>query len=148
MPVAPSTFRPFPSIAEANGARLLDVQARRLVEAVREGFPFEAFERFRGFLDVPARRLGKAMAVAERTLARRKKRGRFTTEESDRLLRLARLAEMALAVFEGNEMRARRWLTGPKSLLNGEPPLERADTEAGAREVEDMLFTVEFTGVA
>ena len=73
--------------------------------------------------------------------------GRLSAEESDRLLRTARLAELALAVFEDGGAAA-EWLTTPKRLLNGETPLERADTAPGAREVEDMLFAVEFSAAA
>jgi putative toxin-antitoxin system antitoxin component (TIGR02293 family) len=69
-------------------------------------------------------------------------------EESDRLLRLARVFELGVTVFEGDTERAVRWFTMPKSRLGGESPLERADTEPGIREVEDMLYTIEFTMAA
>lgn len=36
----------------------------------------------------------------------------------------------------------------PKSLLGGESPLQRADTDPGAQEVEDMLHAIEFTAPA
>ncbi len=140
------------SIEAVQGAGLLgfgsDCPPAALIGAVREGLPYDAFERLRAFLDVPARDAGTRLLIAERTLARRRQNGRFTPEESDRLLRLARLAEMALVVFEGEAAPARRWLTQPKRLLNGESPLDRADTEAGAREVEDMLYAIEFTAAA
>lgn len=149
---------PFPAaeaayaIEEARGARLLglnpDAPPHRLIEAVRAGLPFKTFERLQAFLDVPARELGEALLISARTLARRKKQQQLSPEESDRLLRLARLSEMAFVVFEQNRERAHRWMTGPKNLLGGESPLRRADTEAGAREVEDMLYALEFTTAA
>lgn len=137
-----------PSLEQASGARLLGLDSGALIEAERAGFPYEAFEQLRSFLRLPARALGAALSIAERTLARRRKRGSLTPEESDRLARLARLSEMALVVFEGDEESARTWLTTPKRLLGGESPLERADTGAGAREVEDMLYAIEFTMAA
>lgn len=135
------------SIEEANGAQLLGVAPTALVQAVRAGLPFEAFKRLWDFLGVPQRELSEVLSVSDRTLARRRKTGQLTPEESDRLVRLARLAELALVVFE-EEQSARRWMTRPKARLGGESPLKRADTEAGAREVEDMLYAVEFSAAA
>lgn len=134
------------------GDRLLgfseDATPAVLIDTVRRGLSYEAFERLMSFLGISARELGEHLSISRRTLARRCKSGKLTPEESDRLLRLARLGEMALVVFEGQQASARRWLTEPKSLLSGESPLERADTEAGAREVENMLFAIEFTAAA
>jgi putative toxin-antitoxin system antitoxin component (TIGR02293 family) len=128
----------------ARGADVLGLSPDALVASVRAGLPTEAFERLRELLGVPARELSGALSISERTLVRRREKGRLTPQESDRLLRLARLAELTLAVFEGDREGARAWLTEPKTLLGGEPPVERADTEAGAREVEDMLYALEF----
>lgn len=131
-------------ITSAGGAEVLGLPQETLVASVRAGLSMQAFERLRDLLGLPARELGAALSISERTLVRRREKGRLTPEESDRLLRLARLAGLALAVFESDREGARRWLTEPKTLLEGEPPVERADTEAGAREVEDMLYAVEF----
>lgn len=144
MPVTAPSEPDLSAFTEARGAELLGLASDRLVTSVRAGLPMSAFERLRSFLELPARELGAVLSISERTLARRKDRGRLTPEESDRLLRLARLAELALAVFEGDRERARTWLVRSKVLLNGEAPVRRADTEAGAREVEDMLYALEF----
>ena len=147
----PSAANAAYALEEVRGARFLSAasgDAQDFVKAVRSGLPFEVFEKLRSFLEVPALRLGAALRISERTLARRKGRGRLTPEESDRLLRLARIAEMALVVFEENVEGARRWMTRPKALLDGESPLERSDTETGSREITDMLYAVEFTAAA
>ncbi len=114
------------------------------VAYVRDGLPTEAFDRLQAFLGRPASALAATLGLAPRTLARRRQAGRLAPEESDRLLRTARLAELALVVFEDADAAA-TWLTTPKRLLGGETPLERADTAPGAREVEDMLYAVEFS---
>ena len=131
-------------ITDARGAEVLGLSSETLVASVRAGLPIRVFERLQELLELPARELGAALSISERTLVRRREKGHLTPEESDRLLRLARLAELALAVFEGDREGARVWLTEPKTLLEGESPVERADTEAGAREVEDMLYVLEF----
>ena len=48
----------------------------------------------------------------------------------------------ALDVME-TENNARQWLTSPQYGLGGAVPLEYAETEVGAREVEDLLGRIE-----
>ncbi len=133
-----------------DGTRLLGLSGEGTREAnapvayVRDGLPTEAFDRLQAFLGCPSSTLAGALGLAPRTLARRRQSGRLAPEESDRLLRTARLAELALVVFEEADAAA-AWLTTPKRLLGGETPLERTDTAPGAREVEDMLYAVEFS---
>lgn len=129
-----------------DGTRLLRV-SEAPIATVRNGLRAETLDRLTAFLGCSAASLASVLGIAPRTLARRRKAGILSPEESDRLLRIARLAELALAVFEDAEAAA-DWLTSPKRLLGGETPLEHADTAPGIREVEDMLFAVEFSGAA
>jgi putative toxin-antitoxin system antitoxin component (TIGR02293 family) len=123
-----------------DGRRLLGIERAR-VEAVREGLPAAAFDTLEGLLGVAAHELAGALRLAPRTLTRRREAGAFTPEESDRLLRLARLCEMALYTFDDAEAAA-RWMSTPSTVLEGESPLHHADTEPGARDVETMLASV------
>ena len=63
----------------------------------------------------------------------------LTAEESDRLVRIARLVGMAHELMGGDGEAARRWLAEGNELLEGESPLERASTEGGGREVEQLI---------
>jgi putative toxin-antitoxin system antitoxin component (TIGR02293 family) len=84
-----------------------------------------------------------ALVVPKRTLARRKAAHEpLTIEETDKALRLARIAVQAERVF-GDADKAQRWLRKPKRELKGETPLAYLASEAGARVVEEMLFRVE-----
>ncbi|MEM1125351.1 MAG: antitoxin Xre-like helix-turn-helix domain-containing protein [Bacteroidota bacterium] len=135
------------SLDRLDGRRLLDLEADP-VRAVREGVLPEAFDRLQDFLDVSASTLAEVLDIAPRTLARRRQTGdRLKPEESDRLLRTARVAELALAVFE-EASAAATWFTAPNARLGGETPLARTDTAPGAREVEAMLFAIEFSSAA
>lgn len=117
-----------------------------LISHIRQGLSTHAFDRLQTFLGCSTHVLASALGIAPRTLARR--RGDcLSSEESDRLLRAARLAEFALVVFEDPDAAA-TWLTTPKRLLRGETPLEHTDTAPGAREVEDMLYAIEFSAAA
>jgi putative toxin-antitoxin system antitoxin component (TIGR02293 family) len=84
-----------------------------------------------------------ALVVPKRTLARRKAANEpLTVEETDKALRLDRIAEQAERVF-GEPEKAQRWLRKPKRELKGETPLAYLASEAGARVVEEMLFRIE-----
>jgi putative toxin-antitoxin system antitoxin component (TIGR02293 family) len=69
--------------------------------------------------------------------------GRLGAAESDRVVRFARLMGKAAEVMESEE-NARRWLTSPQFGLGGAVPLDYAETEVGAREVEDLLGRIEY----
>lgn len=141
------TDAPFDTL---DGARLLGLDAddpAGLTRAVRAGLPAPAFDALRDALGLPAPALADALGIAPRTLARRRTAGRLAPDESDRLLRAARLAEMA-AVALGDVESGATWMTEPHALFDGETPLRYSDTAPGARAVEDALYAVEFTAAA
>lgn len=124
----------FPELAAASPA-----EAARLV---RKGLPAGRFEALRAFLDISATDFSAVVGITSSTLSRRRSRGYFDKDESERLLRLARIAFRAVDVMESPE-HARQWLTEPARALGGETPLHFADTEPGAREVERLLGRIE-----
>src|SRR5882757_4482214 len=84
-----------------------------------------------------------ALVVPKRTLARRKAAHEsLTIEETDKALRLERIAVQAERVF-GEADKAQRWLRKAKRELKGETPLAYLASETGARVVEEMLFRLE-----
>jgi putative toxin-antitoxin system antitoxin component (TIGR02293 family) len=85
-----------------------------------------------------------ALVVPKRTLARRKAANEtLTVEETDKALRLDRIAGQAERVF-GDPEKAHRWLREPKRALQGETPVAHLASEAGARVVEEMLYRIEY----
>jgi putative toxin-antitoxin system antitoxin component (TIGR02293 family) len=84
-----------------------------------------------------------ALVVPKRTLARRvARREALTVEETDKALRLERIARLADRVF-GNPAKAHRWMRQPKNMLNGATPVDFLASETGARAVEEMLYQIE-----
>jgi putative toxin-antitoxin system antitoxin component (TIGR02293 family) len=111
--------------------------------AVRLGSSVEWLTR-RGYSKEEISRL----VVPMRTLARRQARGEpLTTEETDKALRLERVAKKAETIF-GDKEKAHRWLRKPKRTLDGETPLAYLATEAGARFVEEMLNRIDSGNLA
>lgn len=74
---------------------------------------------------------------------RQEKKQRLSIEESDRLVRLTRIQALAEDVFVDSQ-KANTWLRQPLGELNGNPPLELAQTEAGARLIEQVLAKIDW----
>jgi putative toxin-antitoxin system antitoxin component (TIGR02293 family) len=113
-----------------------------VVAVVRRGVAAGMYQWLKQSLDVSDQRLSNVVRISLRTIKRRLGEGRFHPDESERLVRVARLTERAKAVFEDLEG-AREWLKRPQFALGGEIPLEYADTEPGAQIVEDLLGRIE-----
>ena len=114
-----------------------------LIQRIRDGLPFRELDSLRERLDVPMEKLAAWLGISKATLHRRKRTGRLAAEESDRVVRFARLLGRATEVMEG-EANARAWLSSPQTGLGGAVPLDYAETEVGAREVEDLLGRIEY----
>jgi putative toxin-antitoxin system antitoxin component (TIGR02293 family) len=111
---------------------------KTLVDKLREGFPIEEFHALQELMKLPEEELGKNLGISPATLHRRKKSGRLETPESERIVRLARLFGLTMEVLE-TESAARDWLKAENPGTAGESPLAYADTEYGARKVENLL---------
>jgi len=115
----------------------------KLITALKAGLLVQEFEVLRSSLDLPAERLFPILGISKATLHRRMATGRLGPAESDRVVRFARLMGKAVEVFE-SVPNARLWLTSPQVGLGGAVPLEYAETEVGAREVDDLLGRIEY----
>jgi len=113
-----------------------------LGERVRGGLPYAALEAVMRQLGLNREQVAEALHLPERTLARRKKERRLHPDESDRLFRLARIAAQTAEVL-GSTDKAARWLRQPNRALGGRVPLALLDTDAGTREVEEVLGRIE-----
>ena len=115
----------------------------RMIEALKTGLPVQELHDLRSSLDLPMESLVPMLGISKATLHRRLAAGRLDPAESDRVIRFARLMGRAIGVMESPE-NARKWLAAPQRGLGGAVPLEYAETEVGAREVEDLLGRIEY----
>lgn len=114
-----------------------------LLKDIYQGLPFAELEALQVSLEVPLEKLAAMLGISKATLHRRKASGRLDLAESDRVVRYARLMGLATQVLESPE-NARLWLSMPKKGLGGAVPLQYAETEFGARQVEDLLGRIEY----
>lgn len=121
---------------------LNEPEAAYLIDRVRDGLPMTEFHAAREMLELSEERLATLLGMSRATLHRRKKSGHLDRAESDRLVRYARLFARASAAL-GGVAGARSWLVSPARAFHDECPLDYADTEIGAREVEALLGRLE-----
>ncbi len=114
----------------------------RLIPALKTGLPIRELDHLQSHLDLPLDQLVPLLGISKATLHRRKNSGHLDTGESDRVIRVAKLLGRAAVVME-TLAAGRHWLTAPQHGLGGAVPLAYADTEVGAREVENLLGRIE-----
>jgi putative toxin-antitoxin system antitoxin component (TIGR02293 family) len=110
---------------------------------VRKGLAYAVLLRLQRNTSLPLAVLADLVQIPPRTLARRKQEGRFDADESDRLVRAARVFGRALELFEGDARGAREWLSRAQGALGGLVPLDLAKTDVGAHEVENLIGRLE-----
>jgi putative toxin-antitoxin system antitoxin component (TIGR02293 family) len=110
-----------------------------LLRSIEGGLSFRVFATFVTETGLGEERSAEFADIGPATLASRKHEGRFTRDESDRLVRAARIFGGALALFGGDRHTASAWLMSGQPSLGGSVPFELARTDLGAREVERVL---------
>jgi putative toxin-antitoxin system antitoxin component (TIGR02293 family) len=118
-----------------------------LRSAIRAGFPRQVVDSVMDSAGLTLKDLSLSLNLSPRSLQRRGRQGRLARHESDRVYRLARIVALARH-YIGDKDSASRWLKRPNRALGGSPPLELMDTEAGAREVENVLGRVAYGGIS
>ncbi|MGH9634195.1 MAG: antitoxin Xre/MbcA/ParS toxin-binding domain-containing protein [Candidatus Angelobacter sp.] len=84
-----------------------------------------------------------SVIVPRRTLQHRRARKEdLSREESDRAVRVARLASLTEKIF-GDSKEGMLWLRSPKKRLHGRTPVDMMATEAGSRLVEEALYQID-----
>lgn len=112
------------------------------IELVRRGLPVAAVDSIANAVGLSQAELFHLQAISERTLIRRKKEGRVSSDESAKVLRVARIVHRAIAVFE-NRAKAVEWLKSPNRALGSASPLSSLDTDLGAEAVLNTLGRIE-----
>ena len=114
-----------------------------LIRQIQKGLRFTELETLQDSIDLPFEQLAAKLAISRSTLQRRKAAGRLSPDESDKVIRYSRLVRQAADLF-GDIQKARAWLKHPQYGLGGAVPLDYARTEAGAREVENLLGRIKY----
>jgi putative toxin-antitoxin system antitoxin component (TIGR02293 family) len=111
----------------------------KILSCIKKGLKYSAITQLEAALHTSQKEIAQVLSIPPSTLQRRKKSGQLQTDESDRVVRLARLKDAATAMMQGEDEAAVAWLHTPLDILGGESPLEHSSTELGARDVEDLI---------
>ena len=134
---------PPPAVPSWQHVAGLTGRIQELAQMVRAGLPYKTLARFQEESELTMDSIALVMQIPRRTMARRKVQGRLTPQESERMVRLLVIYDKAVQLFEGNMPAARTWLSTPTKSLSNQTPLRAAETEFGARAVEDLIGRLE-----
>lgn len=131
-------------LGSADRPEILEIAAadgRAAIEAARRGVPVSAVDAL-----VETGRLTLAeidrIVLPRKTLSHRRGLGALTPDQSDRVIRVARVIAAAEATF-GSVEKAGRWLRRPTKALDGDKPIDLLDTSEGGRQVERLLTRID-----
>src|SRR4030065_648146 len=97
-------------------ARLLGLRVQdklSLAAKVEDGSSYQSFTRLQKATDLTREQLADLVQITQRTLARRKAQGRLKTDESERLLRVSRVFNLAVDPQQGDPHTRRRRVGRP-----------------------------------
>lgn len=124
-------------VGEIAGVKANDGSA--LLVKIRKGLNFNAVLKLEKALESSRKEMAVLLSIPTSTLTRRKNEDHLQVDESDRVIRLAKLVDAAKVMMEGDKDAALAWLKSPLEILGNETPLQHAQTELGARDVEDLI---------
>jgi putative toxin-antitoxin system antitoxin component (TIGR02293 family) len=112
-----------------------------LAEIVENGLPTDSLallkERGLSFTEI------SKIVISPRTLKHRRARGEHLShEETDRMVRVARIVALADGIF-GDHSKALLWLRTEDDRIGGRRPLSMLQTDAGGRLIESMLWRID-----
>lgn len=89
----------------------------------------------------------EVVSIPATTFTRRVREDALATDESDRVLRVARVLQESERVF-GDKGKAKRWLQRPSVLLGGAVPFDLLGSDAGAQDVQSALVRIDYGDLA
>jgi len=99
-------------------------------------------------LDLPVADVARVLGMSERNMIRREQgETALSVADADRAFRLARVADLAVALL-GDAERAKAWIKSPHRYLGGETPVIMIETEIGTDLVIESLYAIAYGGVA
>lgn len=113
-----------------------------LIRDVRAGVPTSELDQLASELEMHIEDLATAMRISSRTLARRRQSGTLNIDESERVVRVARIRDAAVAAL-GSLDDARVWLITRNAGLRNATPISLVDTEPGGELVRNLLGQIE-----
>lgn len=121
------------------------VSSLEISDMITAGLPSESAFFLQNLLHLGDAEYSSMLGVSTKTLSRHRQApgSHLAIEVSDRLYRIARIYTLAEEVLENKEA-AVNWLHRPQIGLNQRIPFDLIRTEVGAREIEELLYRIEY----
>ena len=117
-------------------------QDRDVERLVTTGLPAEVVRHLADNTGTSMRELQEVTLIDRSTFSRRiKQHARLKADESDRIARVARVAALAVEALGRDE--GLRWLRVPNVALGHRVPIALLGTDAGVRQVEQIIGRIE-----
>ncbi|GKW15572.1 hypothetical protein BSK71_07395 [Pectobacterium actinidiae] len=113
-----------------------------LLGQIREGLEGNVANLIADWAKITQSDLRKMSGIPSTTFSRSVK-ARFNADQSERLVRIIRVIDRAVELFEGDKDDAQKWLNEPNRALGGKIPTELMVSETGAYEVMKLLTRLE-----
>jgi len=112
-----------------------------VISMLRTGFPASAVDFLGTNIQASTAELAQMLGMSTRILARRRREGVLSSQESERLFRSARAIAQSEEAF-GDLKNALDWLRTPLIVLGGATPISLLDTEIGGELVWRILINI------
>lgn len=114
-------------------------------DIIKQGLPAGSVFFLQKQLNLGDKEYSATLGVSDKWLGRYRKESHkhLSTNMGDRLYRIARIFKLAEEVFE-KKSAVNRWLHRPQTGLNERVPLDLLQTEVGTKEVEELLYRIEY----
>src|SRR5580698_7786812 len=133
---------PMASTAKPLPYKPLTAKLRLNLARIESGVPVSTMTDFVVSSGLPLKDNYEVVIPARTLKHRRARKESLSTDESDKLARLARVFDHTVSVFDTPDL-ARAWLNKPKKRFDGRTPMDMLRTEVGARMVEEMLGQID-----
>lgn len=110
-----------------------------LVQSVRQGFDRSVLKRMAAVSGFTVGKLADMAGLSAYALRQAKQCGHWSSMQSDRLFRIAKVLNAVSDLFGGDWELARRWLLDHQKGLGGERPVDWLRTEVETRMVLDLI---------
>jgi putative toxin-antitoxin system antitoxin component (TIGR02293 family) len=121
-----------------------DKSGYEIIQAVREGIPYYAFEKYAGASPFTLADWSGFLELSERSLHRYKKDNKsFDRMRSERIIEIARVLKKGVEVF-GDEEKFVIWMNSRIIVLGGVKPRELLDSHEGIKILDDELIRIDY----
>lgn len=116
----------------------------KLREQLTNGLPIEALYSMVSLMGITQASLCDALCISSRTFLRRKKDGRLSMKESNRMYNLIEIFARATDLFEGDRKSAVEWMTKEIRGLGQKRPIDMLDSHANTQAALDLITRLEY----